>query len=364
MHFSLRLLSWFLRHRRILPWRDTNDPYAIWISEVLLQQTRIDQGIVYYQRFLGAFPDVSALAAAPEEKVLRLWQGLGYYSRARNLHQAARYIMAERGGCLPESHRDWLGIRGVGPYTAAAIASIAYGEAVAALDGNGYRVLSRIFAIRESIDTSAGRKAFQELAEELIDRKNPGDFNQALMDFGSLVCKPARPLCTECIFQRECLAFNHRSVDTFPVRKPKKTTRTRYFYYFLFYREEDFFIQQRKGDDIWKNLFELPLIETPEPLPGDQFLDHPMWQELFPAGSGFIFTHSPVSYRHLLTHQVIQATFFRVEINADAAGHIKKYFIQSDGKHFDSLAKPRLIEKFMAHHRRTARFLPGPGNSE
>lgn len=319
----------------------------------MLQQTRIDQGTSYFFRFMEAFPDVFSLAEASEEQVLRLWQGLGYYSRARNLHKAARDIVTRRGGRLPESFPEWMDVRGVGPYTAAAIASMAYGEPVPALDGNGYRVLSRIFAVDENIDTTRGRKTFQELGAALIDRKNPGDFNQALMDFGSMICKPSGPLCSGCIFQRECLAFTRDAVARYPMRRPGKKPRERYFNYFLFYSDGNFLISRRTGQDIWKNLFELPLLETAEPLQGTGLTDHPWWMELFPGAEGFLFTHLPVTCKHLLTHQTIHATFFRVKVHREAWDRLKKIFIPSDEKHFDTLPKPRLIERFFLQTRNT-----------
>jgi A/G-specific adenine glycosylase len=361
MHFSARLLSWFSKHRRPLPWRDTKNPYAIWISEVILQQTRMEQGIQYYLQFIDAFPDVAALARAKEEEVLRLWQGLGYYSRARNLHQAARSVWDQRGGRLPGTYREWLSLKGVGPYTAAAIASIAQGEAVAALDGNAYRVLSRIFALDANIDTGPGRKTFQQLAEDLLDPAHPGDFNQALMDFGSAVCKPVRPLCTQCIFSRECLAFKGRAMHNYPVRQPRKKTRPRYFNYFFFYSSDRqrFFIQKRAGEDIWKNLFELPLLESPEPLTAETLTEHPWWRKLFPAGKGAVFTQSPLHFRHQLTHQTIHACFFNVRLDAEQFMELEKVFVPSDKNKFEALPKPRLVDRYLQHLGRGGRLLWG-----
>lgn len=321
-----------------------------------MQQTRMDQGISYYLRFLDAFPDVVALARAREEQVLRLWQGLGYYSRARNLHQAARYIVEKRNGVLPVTYRDWLSIKGVGPYTAAAIASIAHREAVPALDGNAYRVLSRIFALDANIDTGPGRKSFRQLAEALLDPVSPGDFNQALMDFGSLVCRPVNPRCHQCVFIRECLAFKEGAVEKYPLRHPRKKPRPRYFNYFLFHTpgNEAFYIQKRPGDDIWKNLFELPMLESPEPLTGELLAIHPWWRSLFPAGPEPVFAHAPVHIRHQLTHQIIHASFFSVQLKPDQFAWLGEAFILSDENKFEALPKPRLVDRYMNHFRRGA----------
>lgn len=352
MHFSSRLLQWYGQHGRSLPWRLTNNAYVVWITEVILQQTRVDQGMEYYFRFMEAFPDVAALASAPEDKVLRLWQGLGYYSRARNLHQAARQILEQRNGKLPETYKEWLQVRGVGPYTAAAIASIAFNEVVPALDGNVYRVIARLFAIDEKIDTGKGKKVFEEVAAELIDQKNPGDFNQAMMDFGATVCKPAAPPCNDCIFNRECLALLHDKVEKYPVRKPKKTVRTRHFNYFYFFIEDKndlrlFFVIKRITNDIWKNLFELPLVETNDELNAEAIQDLPEWKDWFPDNKGFVLTGTPLQFRHQLTHQTINAKFFSVKISPEKAHNFNSDFLKVDHAKFESMPKSRLTLLFL-----------------
>ncbi len=316
---------------------------------MILQQTRIDQGVAYFLRFMDSFPDVRTLAAATEGEVLRQWQGLGYYSRARNLHQAAREMVCQGGGLLPGSYGEWLAVKGVGPYTAAAIASMAFQEPVVAIDGNGYRVLSRIFALGENIDSARGKRAFHELASALLDPQNPGDFNQALMDFGSLMCKPVGPLCVQCLFNRECLAFLKGSVGSYPVRKPKMESRARYFHYFLFFVTDPsrFFIQKRTGNDIWKNLYELPLLETGGPLQGEDLLSLSWWKTLFPEPGDFVFTNAPVYLKHQLTHQTIHANFYRVRVSSEKSGELARVFTPSDEHAFEGLAKPRLIELFM-----------------
>lgn len=352
MHFSSRLLQWYAQNGRTLPWRQTRDPYIVWITEILLQQTRVDQGMAYFFRFTEAFPNVASLAAAPLDEVLRLWQGLGYYSRARNLHQAARDIMEQRNGNLPESYQEWLKVKGVGPYTAAAISSIAFNEPVAALDGNVYRVLARLFAIDEKIDTGRGKKVFDEVASELVDPKDPGSFNQAMMDFGATVCKPAAPLCSECIFNRECLAFLRQQVHKFPVKKPRKASRTRHFnYFYIFFENQDgrrlFFVNQRNDDDIWKNLYELPLIETSEELKPEDVGNLPEWKKWFAGSHDFVMVGSPLFFRHLLTHQNIHAHFFQIKIKPENAVTFTRFFQMIDHQKFEKMPKSRLTLSFL-----------------
>ena len=351
MHFSDRLLQWYAINGRSLPWRQTNDPYVVWITEIILQQTRVDQGMDYYYRFLEAFPDVASLAAAPIEKVLRIWQGLGYYSRARNLHEAAKQIMEQRNGKLPQTYHEWLEVKGVGPYTAAAIASIAFNEPVAAIDGNVFRVLSRIFAVKEKIDSGNGKKIFFQIASELIDPKNPGAFNQAMMDFGAMVCKPAAPDCQNCIFNRECLALLSKSVDKFPQKKERKKPRNRYFNYFYFFWENDenltqFLVNQRKGNDIWKNLFELPLIETYQNVGLEKIYETEIWKTWFSEPNEIKLISSPVTLSHQLTHQTILAQFFKLKINPVKAGFLINQFKVTDLDNCERLPKSKLIDRF------------------
>ncbi len=352
MDFSSRLLSWYYKNYRPLPWRSSSDPYIIWISEVILQQTRMEQGIVFFNRFIHVFPTVYDLAKASEDRVLRAWQGLGYYSRARSLHASAREIVANRQGVFPETYAEWIELKGIGPYTAAAISSIAYGEAVPAIDGNVYRVLSRLLAIDKCIDTSAGKKVFKEVAESLLTEYDPGGFNQAIMDFGSLVCKPVSPTCNDCLFNRECLTYRRNAVSTFPVRKPKRKAVSRYFNYFYFFFFNDdghtmFYVRQRSGDDIWKNLYELPLLETKSFVSEAELTAHPWWTELFPADCGCTFYHTPVAINHKLTHQTIHARFYRVMVDPLKISRLEARFLCSSLDAFEEMAKPRLIERFM-----------------
>ena len=350
MEFSSRLIHWYDLNGRSLPWRDTGDPYHIWISEIILQQTRMDQGISYYLRFLERFPDVFQLAAATEEQVLRIWQGLGYYSRARNLHRAAREVAEHFGGSLPENSTELVRLKGIGPYTAAAIASMAFGEAVPAVDGNVYRVLSRIFAVDESIDTSRGKNLIRELAMNLIPDDRPGAFNQALMDFGSMVCRPSAPLCQSCMFQHECLARQRNSVGKYPVRSLKKTARERYFNYFLFRGKDHeglpvFFVQQRTGNDIWKNMYEFPLLEATHPMPEEEVFMHPWWNNLGMHPGELLIIRPVVEQKHQLTHQTIHARFYQAEVNRHAMGVLQNHFEITRPDLFDDLPKPRLVDR-------------------
>src|SRR5690606_34778677 len=263
INFSQKLIKWYETNQRNLPWRATDDAYKIWLSEIILQQTRVQQGLPYYEKFILAFPTIYDLAKASEDEVLKLWEGLGYYSRARNMHFTAKYIVAELDGKFPNNFTDLLQLKGVGNYTAAAIASFAFKEAVAAVDGNVYRVLARIFGIKDDIMTNQAKKIFQSLANELIPKNQPDTFNQAIMDFGSMVCKPKQPLCEECFMQEECYAFRNNEITNLPVKSKKIKVKKRFFHFLLLENaDKNIVIEQRSDNDIWKNLYQIPLIET------------------------------------------------------------------------------------------------------
>ena len=350
MLFSDRLLQWYDQNSRPLPWRQNTDAYVVWITEIILQQTRVDQGLEYFHRFLEAFPGLADLAQAPVENVLRIWQGLGYYTRARNLHAAAQEIFFNKNGKLPTNYNDWLKVKGVGPYTAAAIASIAFNEPVAAIDGNGFRILTRIFAVEHEIDTAKGKKVINTIADELIDKNHPGAFNQALMDFGSSICKPSVPLCKQCIFNRECLAFLQGRPEKFPRKKPKKAVKKRHLNYFYFLFDDNgracFFVKQRKEKDIWKGLFELPVIETESEKELDQIIKLPAWGWWLQSDADFVLTSSPIIINHKLTHFNIMATFFTVKLNKKSAKGLINHFQQVDLQSFEKMPKSRLTQRF------------------
>lgn len=267
MNFTSKLISWYKQNKRELPWRNRKDPYAIWLSEVIMQQTRIDQGLAYYEAFIKNFPSVFDLAKAEEETVLKLWQGLGYYSRARNLHHTAKVIVEDFNGIFPESHRKLLKLKGIGDYTASAIVSICHDEPQPVVDGNVFRVLSRVFGIKTPIDTSAGQKEFKALALELIDPNHPGEFNQALMEFGATHCTPKKPKCEACPFQKKCVAFQIGKVDKLPVKKGKTKVQNRYYNYLVVVSADEKTFLEKRTNGIWKNLYQFPLIEKVEVTP-------------------------------------------------------------------------------------------------
>ncbi len=351
MDFPSRLLSWYKENKRDLPWRQSDDPYTIWVSEIILQQTRMEQGLVFFHRFISTFPNICTLAAATEEEVLRTWQGFGYYTRARNMHAAAREIVGKHAGVFPTSHRALEKLKGVGPYTAAAVSSMAFGEIVPAIDGNVYRILSRLFAIDESIDTAKGKQLIREIAESLIDHNDPGGFNQAMMDFGSQVCKPAQPDCLNCMFNRECRAFLQGSISNYPVKNAKRKPIPRYFNYFYFFsgsvHDAPFFVRQRLANDIWKNLFELPMLETLQPMAIKEVVSSNWWQDIFDDDQRFLFTRSPLDIKHQLTHQQIFARFYAVNIHRDLRLCLLKHFLEVTSNMYEKMAKPVLMERYM-----------------
>ncbi len=261
--FSNTLIMWYLINQRDLPWRKSNNPYLIWLSEIILQQTRIAQGTSYYEKFVTEFDTIFDLAEADEKTILKLWQGLGYYSRARNLHSTAKIVASEYNGQFPRSYTELIKLKGIGDYTASAIASIAFDQPYATVDGNVYRVLSRVFGIKTPINESQGIREFKLLAEELLNPDDPGTHNQALMEFGALVCTPKKPKCDSCIFNDTCYALQEKRIDVLPVKLKKLKIRKRYFNYLVIdFKGESTLIQQRKKKDIWQNLYEFPLYET------------------------------------------------------------------------------------------------------
>lgn len=340
--FGNRLIRWYLVNGRELPWRNTRDPYFIWLSEIIMQQTRVEQGLPYYLEFVKKFPDIHHLAEASEDDVLKAWQGLGYYTRARNLHHTAKYISEKRKGVFPENYDGLIRLKGVGDYTASAIASICYNQPEAVVDGNVFRVLSRIFGISIPINTGAGKKEFKNLARNLLIVDSPGDFNQALMDFGSGQCVPRNPDCQNCIFKNECFAFQNGRVHEFPVKLKSKPVRKRYFNYLIPVTPDNLTsLNQRKEDDIWKRLYEFPLIETSGKLTKSQLEKLEIFQEfeeLWGIKKLYLFNRQPVI--HKLSHQHIDARFWIITVSESPAGFISF----SEIKNF---AVPVLIENFI-----------------
>jgi len=349
MDFSARLLQWYALHGRFLPWRQTTNPYFIWVSEIMLQQTRVGQGVVYFLRFIERFPDVAALAGAPQSDVLLLWQGLGYYTRARNLHLAAQEIMTTFAGKLPESYAGWKKLPGVGPYTASAIASIAFNQPVAAIDANVYRVIARLFGINKNIDNAEGKKTFESIANDLLDTQNPGAHNQAMMDFGALVCKPLNPVCHKCPFTADCKAFRMKRINEYPVKSKADIARIRFFNYFYISftdpeGDEQFFVKKRSGRDIWENLFELPLIETDKDCSGHELFRLPQWKKWFCRVQGFVCDEVSENYRHKLTHQLILAKVYKIRIPPEKAGCLPEGFLKTSRSKMSRFPTHRLTE--------------------
>lgn len=309
-NFSNAIIEWYGENKRELPWRESSDPYLIWISEIILQQTRVVQGYDYFLRFIERFPDVEALAAADEDEVMKYWQGLGYYSRARNLHAAARSM----NGVFPETYEGVLALKGVGDYTAAAICSFAYGMPYAVLDGNVYRVLSRYLGIDTPIDTVQGKKLFTALANELLDKAEPAVYNQAIMDFGALQCTPQNPNCLFCPLADSCSALAKGLVAQLPVKQHKTKTTNRYFAYMYVRAGEYTFIHKRTGDDIWKNLFEFPLIETEVAVSEEELLALPQFRALFAEGETPLVRCVCKDVKHVLSHRVIYAGFYEITL--------------------------------------------------
>jgi A/G-specific adenine glycosylase len=338
------LTVWYNHAKRDLPWRESRDPYKIWVSEVILQQTRVRQGIDYYYNFLRQFPDVESLAKASEEEVLKVWQGLGYYSRARNMHHAAKTIVSGHEGKFPKEYVSIRSLKGIGDYTAAAIASLAFDLPYAVVDGNVYRVLSRLFGISTPIDTSQGRKEFQQLAQMMLDTDHPGEFNQALMEFGAIHCLPGQPLCLSCPFSSSCYAFINQSVASFPVKSKQTKQRDRYLNYLYLHQSDKLFLQKRDDKDIWRNMFELPLIETILPLSPEKLTISHQWKEIFKNLDYQVERISPERI-HQLTHQKLHLRFFSVVLKGIK---VPDKMISVDYKEIGRYAVPKPIENFLS----------------
>ncbi|SET94620.1 A/G-specific adenine glycosylase [Hymenobacter actinosclerus] len=347
--FAEALLGWYPRHRRDLPWRHTRDPYLIWLSEVVLQQTRVRQGLPYYLTFSTTYPTVQALAAAPSDEVLRHWQGLGYYSRARNMHHTAQQVVAEFGGRFPASYAGLLQLKGVGQYTAAAVASFAYDEKVAVLDGNVYRVLARVFGLHHDIAAPASRKPFQLLADQLIPADHPAEFNQAIMEFGALQCTPAKPDCMFCPLQSRCFAFQHGLVAELPVKSKAKATRTRYFHYLVLRHADTVYLRKRGPKDIWEGLYDFALHETDTAeLPAAELLA--AVEQLGGRVATDRAEEPAVAARHVLSHQKVEARFHEVWLSAPlppdtAAAGLAAY----RGEEIEQLPKSVLITNYISN---------------
>jgi A/G-specific adenine glycosylase len=336
-----RLLTWFGENSRQLPWRNSKNPYYVWLSEIIMQQTRVAQGTPYYLRFVEKYPSVQDLADAPEQEVLKLWQGLGYYSRARNLHATAKKIVQEYGGNLPEEYKEVVKLKGIGEYTAAAILSIAHNKPYAALDGNVYRVLSRLYADELPINAPSAKKHYQHLADTLLDRKQPGAFNEAMMEFGATICIPRNPLCEECPLKVECFAYRKGLVNVLPVKEASKPVRDRWFHYFYIHTSTGLYLSHRPAGDIWQGLYDFPMLEK-----NTQKAISP--KEMIEA-IGLEVKKKPTAIhatRHLLSHQALHISFYEIKLEKEDKGLSRKYrFVKF--KDLEKYPLPKPVEKFL-----------------
>ncbi|QOI98818.1 MAG: A/G-specific adenine glycosylase [Flammeovirgaceae bacterium] len=341
-YFSQKVVEWYLKNKRNLPWRNTTDPYKVWLSEIILQQTRVEQGLPYYSLFIKKFPTVKALAAAPAQLVLRAWQGLGYYTRARNLHRCAHIVAQQLNGKFPDNYAALLTLPGIGNYTAAAIASICFNEPVAVVDGNVFRVLARVFGIYEPINSVSGKQRFNELANILIDKERPALFNQAIMEFGALHCTPRNPLCADCIFKKQCVAYAGILQTELPVKIKKKPARNRYFTYVVFRKGNFLFMNKRSAGDIWQSLYDFYLVEgRSQKLTLAWFKKH--HTELAPLLTQVKQPGATRWYRHNLSHQKIFARFLVVNGVPDKKLGLRKFSLKT----VENLPKPVLISRFL-----------------
>lgn len=340
MHFfSSVLISWYSNNKRDLPWRDTKDPYLIWLSEIILQQTRVDQGLSYYTKFTATYPTIIELAHASEEEVLRLWQGLGYYSRARNLHAAANYVMNELNGVFPSTYRELLELKGVGDYTASAIASFAFDEVQPVLDGNVFRVIARYYGVEEDIANAKSAKVFKAILWNEIpsDGKQAHLFNQSIMEFGALNCTPKKPHCVSCPLQSSCFAFAERQQEVLPVKLKKTKVRDRFFYYLIPSKGNALWLKARGDKDIWGGLYDFPLLEKTE---RQEDVASVVSEALGDAFSGVLFYEAKL---HKLSHQNIYAFFIKVDFDETSYDNAKKYKLDE----ILALPKPVLIDNFL-----------------
>ena len=340
MEFSDKLIDWYQGNKRDLPWRHTNDPYKVWLSEVILQQTRVAQGLSYYLKFERVFPTVFDLAAAPEELILKNWQGLGYYSRARNMHSTAKQIVDDFDGKFPSSYDELILLKGIGDYTASAIASFCFGKKHAVVDGNVFRVLSRVFGIDTPIDSTIGKKNFKMLAEELICSDRPAIFNQAIMEFGALQCTPKSPDCTSCPLNNTCVAYSLNQVNDLPKKSKKVKKRNRYFEYLVILTSNNTIIQQRKEKDIWAKLFEFPLIEYSE-APDPELVLADIGQFL---KMDFSVVQKSMPIKHLLSHQNLFVRFWQLELEDPPCND---GFIKVEMHELEQFAFPKVVDNYL-----------------
>ena len=348
MNLTESLISWYDLNKRPLPWRETTDPYKIWISEVILQQTRVAHGMEYYHRFLVAFPDVQSLSSSDEQEVLKLWQGLGYYSRARNMHHTAKDIVSNHSGKFPDSALELRKLKGIGPYTAAAIASICFNEPVAVLDGNVARIMSRIFALEVPSNSVKGQKELQQLADGIIDKNRPAQFNQATMELGATVCTPKNPLCGTCPVSYFCEARKRNQIELFPIKISTKIPALRYLNYLVirFKDSSEKFVLMRKrtGNEIWKNMYDFPCIETEQAADTPALLEQ-FEKQGFTGGFPYIIKHVSVEYKHQLSHRTLMTRFIRIDL-LGIPPRMENMLTLSENQ-LEHYPLPRLIDRYL-----------------
>lgn len=342
-NFGVILISWYQNSKRNLPWRNTSDPYKIWLSEVILQQTRVEQGMPYYQKFVKQYSTVKQLAKASEDEVLRLWQGLGYYSRARNLHATAKQVVLEHNGVFPKNYDTLIQLKGIGTYTGSAISSFCNNEVKAVVDGNVYRVLSRYFGVETDISSSQGKKDFQELANQLILPDNPGLFNQAIMEFGAMQCVPKNPDCAKCPFNSSCYALMKGKVSSLPVKLKRTKVISRYFNYLIFNAKGVTFLKKRAAVGIWAKLYEFPLIETEQLMDSNSVLKTKDFKLLIDNNKWKLKSESDI-IKHQLSHQTLFCRFFLIDVYPDFE---LDSFEKTAWNKVNSLPKPIVIQKHL-----------------
>lgn len=342
LSLTQKLLLWYAENKRSFLWRESQEPYKVWLSEVILQQTRTEQGLPYYKRFLAAFPTIKTLALANEDEVLKLWQGLGYYSRARNLHYTAQYIHNELGGTFPNTFESLIQLKGVGDYTASAIASICFDLPQAVVDGNVYRFLSRYFGIFTPINSSSAHKEFKKKATDLMGNSHPGTFNQALMEFGSLHCTPKNPKCSSCPFVKNCSAFNYNKIPNLPVKTNRVKISKRFFNYLVVADAQDRYVfEKRTNKGIWQNMYQFPLLETSIPIKTEKtLLAHSDFPKAYHPMGGTIKLYNNLPVIHKLSHQTLEVHFWLISLDKVVINALPKEAIQA-------LAVPVAIDNFL-----------------
>lgn len=345
MFFTKEVLAWYELNKRDLPWRNTKDPYQIWLSEIILQQTRVNQGLPYFHKFISTFPTISDLANASEDSIFKLWEGLGYYSRAKNLHACAKMVQEQYGGKFPDNYIDLIKLKGIGPYSAAAISSFAFNEVQPVIDGNVFRLMSRFFGLDIPIDVQGNRQIFHKILMDLIPKNKPGQFNQAIMEFGAIQCKIIKPDCEMCPLASRCVAKEKKMVGVWPIKSKKIKKEIRFFNYLFIDINNNIIIQKREGKDIWQNLHEFPMIESDKEIGGIELLNNSKLKEIIPIKKISV-DKLGLPFKHLLSHQTIFAQFWKIKGNLNEYKNNKPHILVAK-EGLSEYAFPKLINNFM-----------------